>query len=174
MKQKINEYDQLKKFLDASRRIFAEQDFVGDETNNQQPPLDEQEKEKYKKYIVSGAVIRVMGIDDSELELKSSEEEAFKESMEDFINDITDMVEFKTLNISSNNIEWNGTLLQEKIDFVFSLEDSQGIYITTNLLQLRDDTMETLNSLQEYYKKWVSKWGRILSERKVEKRQRAS
>ena len=47
---------------------------------------------------------------------------------------------------------------------IMNLEDSQGVYITTDLLQLREDTMKLLQKLIGYYKTWSDDWAKRIAE----------
>jgi hypothetical protein len=129
-------------------------------------------EEQFRKFLIDGAMVQVSGIDATELEFADNEKEAFKTSMEGFINNVTDLVEFKILNISSGNIEWVGELTQENIEWVYSLDDQSGCYISANMLQLTDETVELITKLKQNYKEWVSTWGGILSDRRIERRKK--
>lgn len=131
-------------------------------------------EERFRKFLVDGAVIQVSGIDEADLNLSENEKEAFKSSMDGFIDNITDLVEFKILNMSSGNIEWVGELTQENIEWVYSLDDQSGCYISANMLQLTDDTVELITKLKQNYKEWASIWGGILSERRIDRKKKLS
>ena len=168
----MNRYDEIKRLLKASRGVSLneEETITPQIAAGQERKNPKKKEEKIKKYIVNGALVQVFGSTSRDLELTDEEKESFVISMEEFIEDIGEMVEFKVLNVYQNNIEWQGTLLQEKVDFIFSLDDSMGLYITADLLQLRDDTLEVLQKLQMNYKKWVELWSKSLTLRKVGKR----
>ena len=51
-----------------------------------------------------------------------------------------------------------GELVRERMEWVFSLDDTVGCYISADLLQLRDDTLKTLEKLRTYYDGWAKKW----------------
>ena len=50
-------------------------------------------------------------------------------------------------------MEWN-----------YSLDDSRGVYITNDLLQLDDDTLEVIKKLVGYYKAWSDDWATRIAE----------
>lgn len=129
-------------------------------------------EEQFRKFLVDGAIVQLSGIDATELDITENEKDAFKSSMQGFIDNITDLVEFKILNISSSNIEWVGELSQEKIEWVYSLDDQNGCYISVNMLQLTDETIQMIGRLKQNYKEWASTWGRILSDRRIERRKK--
>ena len=133
--------------------------------------LDKPE-EQFRKFLIDGSIVQVSGLDATELEFTENEKEAFRSSMQGFIDNITDLVEFKILNMSSSNIEWVGDLTQENIEWVYSLDEQNGCYISANMLQLTDETIEIIAKLKQNYKEWASVWGRILSERRIERRKK--
>ena len=51
-----------------------------------------------------------------------------------------------------------GELIRERMEFVFSLDDTVGCYISADLLQLRDETLKTIEKLRAYYDGWSKKW----------------
>jgi hypothetical protein len=133
--------------------------------------LDKPE-EQFRKFLIDGSIVQVSGLDATELEFTENEKEAFRSSMQGFIDNITDLVEFKILNISSANIEWVGDLTQENIEWVYSLDEQNGCYISANMLQLTDETVELISKLKQNYKEWASTWGRILSDRRIDRRKK--
>jgi hypothetical protein len=129
-------------------------------------------EEKFRKFLIDGSIVQVSGLDATELEFTENEKEAFKNSIQSFIDNITDLVEFKILNISSSNIEWVGDLTQENIEWVYSLDEQNGCYISANMLQLTDETLGLISELKQNYKEWASTWGRILSDRRIDRRKK--
>lgn len=133
--------------------------------------LDKPE-EQFRKFLIDGSIVQISGLDATELEFTENEKEAFRTSMQGFIDNITDLVEFKILNMSSSNIEWVGDLTQENIEWVYSLDEQNGCYISANMLQLTDETLDMINKLKQNYKEWASTWGKILSDRRIERRKK--
>lgn len=84
------------------------------------------------------------------------EENSFKDT-------VSKLVKFTKMKVYKQNVEWSGTLLRENIDWVFSLDDSIGCYIdTTEFIQLKDETLDTLKKLRGYYEVWSDEWsGRL-------------
>lgn len=132
----------------------------------------EKHEDRYRKFLINGSLVQISGIDATELEFTENEKETFKSSIQAFIDNITDLVEFKILNISSDNIEWVGEFTQENIEWVYSLDDQNGCYVSGNMIQLTDETTQLLGRLKQNYKEWSSSWGRILSERRTERRKK--
>lgn len=76
---------------------------------------------------------------------------------------VSKLVKFNPIKVHKENVEWSGHLIREKIDWYFSLDDTIGCYIdTTDLIQLRDETLEVLKKLRGYYDVWSEEWsGRL-------------
>jgi hypothetical protein len=79
---------------------------------------------------------------------------------------VSDLVDFNTLNVYPNNVEWSGKLIDEDIDFIFTIGEDSGVYINGQMIKMDEDFMTTINKLQKYYQKFKSKWGRVLANRK--------
>ena len=87
-----------------------------------------------------------------------------KEEKNKFKEVVSDRVEFGPFKIYRDNVEWGGMLVREGIEFVFSLDDTDGVYITSDMLQLRETTLETLNKLKIYHQEWSKEWAIRLSD----------
>ena len=79
-----------------------------------------------------------------------------KEEESKFKDIVSKLVKFEPIKVYPENVEWSGTLIREKIDWTFSLDDTVGCYIyTTELIQLRDEVLEVLKKLRGYYDVWA-------------------
>lgn len=164
-----NKHDITKAILKKIRLVESDDENIPFEKDRE--VLDKPE-EQYRKFLIDGSLVQISGIDATELEFAENEKEAFKSSVQGFINNITDLVEFKILNISSSNIEWVGNFTQENIEWVYSLDDQNGCYISGNMVKLTDETLELLGKVKQNYKEWASAWGKILSDRRTERKKK--
>ena len=80
------------------------------------------EKEKSQEYRVSGGLIVLHGTKESDTELTTDEKIAFQETMDEFVNEVSEMVDFNKLNVYKNNVEWSGKIIDFDLDFFFSIE----------------------------------------------------
>ena len=83
------------------------------------------------------------------------EENKFKET-------VSKLVKFEKMKVYRQNVEWGGELVREKIRWVFSLNETNGCYISIqneDMLQLTLDVLETLKKLKGYYDVWSDEWG---------------
>jgi len=119
-----NQYDEIKKLLENSRRMTS--GILKEEEGRELTP-EEQKREE-----------------------------------EDFRKAVSDRVKFGKVKIYESGglpkVEWMGELIRERMEFVFSLDDTVGCYVSADLLQLRDDTLKTLEKLRAYYDGWAKKW----------------
>lgn len=132
---------------------------------------DEEEKEpsskdKKQAYRISGGVLVLHGKSQVELELTTDEKIAFQETMDEFINEVSDLVDFNRLNVYPNNVSWSGKLIDYDIEFNFSIGEESGIYIQGDMIKADEKFLELVQKLKTYYDKFKSKWGKILGMRK--------
>jgi hypothetical protein len=123
-------------------------------------------RDKQQKYRISGGILALHGKDRNDLDITSDEKLAFQETMDEFVEEVSDLVDFNTLNVYPNNVEWSGKLIDEDIDFIFTIGEDSGVYINGQMIKMDEDFMTTINKLQKYYQKFKSKWGRVLANRK--------
>lgn len=187
MKNLYNEerYDEIKNLLKKSRMILEQpqqinvardietrlqqdtQDFETADTGFEDgDDVETLPRDKQQKYRISGGILALHGRDRNDLDITSDEKLAFQETMDEFIEEVSDLVDFNTLNVYQNNVEWSGKLIDEDIEFVFTIGEDSGVYIKGQMIKLDNDFMTTINKLQKYYQKFKSKWGRVLANRK--------
>jgi hypothetical protein len=123
-------------------------------------------RDKKQKYRISGGILALHGKDRNDLDITSDEKLAFQETMDEFVEEVSDLADFNTLNVYPNNVEWSGKLIDEDINFIFTIGEDNGVYINGQMIKLDPDFMTTINKLQQYYQKFKSKWGRVLASRK--------
>lgn len=142
-----NQYEEMKELLGLSRkmkRAGVKPNFLNE--NDAQPQGNDE-----------GNDVEVLG----NLEKQQEEEE--------FIKNVSQQVQFNEFKIYSTkgSINWGGVLLAEQIQWFYALDDTTGCYILTSdaPLQLRDETLETLNKLRGYYDIWYKKWSAEVASR---------
>ena len=182
-----NSYDEIKQLLRASNNmlnrninedikkkygILREQDDI---TNKINPIKDTEEAiedeknpttDKQQGYRISGGVMTLHGKDKSELELTTDEKVAFQETMDEFIEQVSDLVDFQSLNVYQNDVEWGGKIIDFDIEFYFTIGENNGIYINGTMIKIDEDFSEMLGKLQSYYEKFKTKWAKVMASRK--------
>ena len=127
---------------------------------------EESKDDKTQGYRISGGILVLHGKEQTELELTTDEKIAFQETMDEFVAEVSDMVDFNKLNVYTNNVEWSGKLIEQDIEFFFSIGEENGIYIEGEMIKADDEFIGLLTKLNTYYQKFKSKWAKILASRK--------
>lgn len=184
MSNLLNErYDEMKSLLQKSRmileqgtqinvakdvesRIEQDQEYETADNGEDNGLEKSSPRDKQQKYRISGGILALHGKDRNDLDITSDEKLAFQETMDEFVEEVSDLVDFNTLNVYPNNVEWSGKLIDEDIDFIFTIGEDSGVYINGQMIKLDEEFMTTINKLQQYYQKFKSKWGRVLASRK--------
>ena len=178
-------YDEIKSLLKKSRLIFEQDTQINvakdlesrikqdSEYETAISDIDKGEeptpKDKTQKYRISGGILALHGKDKSDLDITSDEKIAFQETMDEFIEEVSDLVDFNTLNVYPNNVEWSGKLIDEDIEFIFTIGEDSGIYVNGEMIKVDEEFLVMINKLQQYYQKFKSKWGKVLASRKKTK-----
>jgi hypothetical protein len=69
------------------------------------------------------------------------------------------------LNVYHDNVEWKGKILENDLEFFFSINEPNGLYIKGDMIKIDQDYMETITKLQGYYEKFKTKWSKIVASR---------
>ena len=125
--------------------------------------------DKTQAYRISGGIIVLHGKQTNDVELTTDEKLAFQETMDEFVNEVSDMVDFNKLNIYPDNVEWSGKIIDYDLDFFFSIGENNGIYINGDMIKADDNFLEQITKLKSFYNKFKSKWSKIIGSRKLTK-----
>ena len=191
----MNQYDEMKSLLEASRKMLGkdklnesretlkdmglikEQESVVTDLSDEPVNIDVDSEEeidiettpdedKSESYRVSGGVITLHGKDKQDLELSTEEKMAFQETMDDFVDQVSDLSDFGTLHIYPNNVEWSGKVIDFDLEFFYSIGENNGVYINGDMIKLDESLVELINKLTSYYQQFKSKWAKVLASRK--------
>ena len=89
--------------------------------------------------------------------------------MDEFVSEVSDLVNFEPLNVYSDNVDWSGRIVDFDIEFYFTIGESNGIYITSNMVKVDENFLSSIDKLQKYYEKFKSKWAKVIASRKKTK-----
>ncbi len=191
----MNQYDEMKSLLEASRKMLGkdnlnesrdtlkemglinEQESVVTDLSDEPVDIDVDSEEeidvettpdedKSESYRVSGGIITLHGKDKQDLELSTEEKIAFQETMDDFVDQVSDLSDFGTLHIYPNNVEWSGKVIDFDLEFFYSIGENNGVYINGDMIKLDESLVELINKLTSYYQQFKSKWAKVLASRK--------
>jgi len=178
-------YDEIKSLIKKSKMLFEQdtQDNMAasiesriDQDTEYETAVDDREdgepqtpKDKSQKYRISGGILALHGKGRNDLDITSDEKIAFQETMDEFVEEVSDLADFNTLNVYTNNVDWSGKIIDQDIDFTFTIGENSGIYINGEMMKVDEDFLTMINKLQQFYQKFKSKWGKVLASRKKTK-----
>lgn len=187
-----NSYDEIKKLLKASNDMLGKNGSLNEEIINIRKsygmiseqedltqkinPIEDAEKkieddtesksDKQQSYRISGGVITLHGKESADLELTTDDKMAFQETMDEFVNEVSDLVDFEPLNVYKTDVEWGGKIIDFDIQYYFTLGENNGIYIDGTMIKVDENFLNMLNKLETYYEKFKTKWAKVLASRK--------
>jgi hypothetical protein len=188
----MNRHDEIKNLLSASRNLLNKEsvnesteilnkyygllkedieeyetaDVDDEEINSDEETPSDRKFEKKKTYRISGGLMSINGKEKNDLQLTTDDKAAYQESMDDFTNEVSDLVDFNTLNLYPNNVEWSGKIQDIDIDFFFSIGETNGVYINGDMININDEFVEMMTKLRTYYEKFKTKWSKVIANRK--------
>ena len=177
----INEYDELKSLLKKSRMLMEQPEATNlaksienkiqddeveyDEANTEVDP-EKVKKDKSKTYRISGGLLTLHGKEKKDLELTTEEKTAFQETMDEFVDEVSDLSDFGVLNMYPSEVQWSGKVIDFDLEFFYSIGENNGVYINGDMIKLDDKLTELVNKLTSFYEKFKSKWAKVISQRK--------
>ena len=153
---------------DLEKRIQRDTEYetaVSDKEKGEEPV----QKDKVQKYRISGGILALHGKDRSDTDITTDDKVAFQETMDEFVEEVSDLVDFNVLNVYPQNVEWSGKLIDDDLEFIFTIGENSGIYINGQMIKVDEEFLTTINKLQQFYQKFKSKWGKVIASRKKTK-----
>jgi hypothetical protein len=126
----------------------------------------EKKKDKQQAYRISGGVLTMHGKDQKDLQITSLEKQSFQETMDEFVAEVSDMVDFNSLNVYEDSVEWSGRLIEFDMDFMYRIGETNGIYVDSEMVKVDQDFDLMIDKLRKFYEKFKSKWAKIIAQRK--------
>ena len=192
----MNKYDEIKSLVEASRRalnkgmlnemveirktygflneqaidIDKESDLTNDDEFETAPKDSDEigkKSDKQRTYKVMGDIIVLHGKDKPSLQLTTDEKNAFTESMDEFREEVAEIVDFGKLSVFDDNVEWTGKIKELDLEFFFSINESDGLYINGQMIHIDQDYMNMIVKLQSYYQKFKTKWSKVIASRQT-------
>lgn len=126
----------------------------------------EAEEEYVQRYRISGGILAIHGKTKADTDITSDDKVAFQDTMDEFTEDVSDLVDFNQLNVYTNTVEWSGKIIDKDLEFIYTIGESSGVYINGNMVKVDDETLELINKLKGFYEVFKSKWSKVLVSRK--------
>jgi hypothetical protein len=155
-------YDQTKKMLNTLRnlneskfssRTLSEQ--VDPQTAQSQDPMGSENqvsKEHEKGIIVINDVeVKMLSSDESDLELSDEQKETISALIDNFKQQVSQIVEFTPgMTINPNQIRLDGKLTDEDVNFVLIAGEDSGTFINAEMLKLENNVGQILEKLVKF------------------------
>jgi hypothetical protein len=188
-----NSYDEMKSLLKKSKMLFEQYSDTGrintagsiankirSSVSNDAIVGGEQEDEtdqegiktsktssKQQKYKISGGIFVLHGDTRAEVDnITTDDKSSFQETMDEFIEEVSDLVDFDELHLYKNSVEWGGKLIDDNITFLYTIGENGGVYISADIVKIDEDFLSIITKLEQYYQKFKSKWSKMLAIRK--------
>ena len=116
-----------------------------DEDQGTEVDVDKVKKDKSKTYRISGGLLTLHGKDKKELELTNDEKQSYQETMEEFVNEVSDLSDFGVLNVYSNSVQWSGKIVDADVEFFYSIGENNGVYINGDMIKLDQELVDLTN-----------------------------
>ncbi len=126
----------------------------------------ENKKDKQQAYRISGGVLTMHGKDQKDLQITSLEKQSFQETMDEFVAEVSDMVDFNSLNVYEDSVEWSGRLIEFDMDFMYRIGETNGVYVDSEMVKVDQEFDMMIDKLRTFYEKFKSKWAKIIASRK--------
>jgi hypothetical protein len=190
----MSQYDEIKNLLKKSSALFGDQRFLKEETNSikskhglllemddenpikkvnvaksVETEIDNEEnpkEDKQQSFRISGGIITLHGRDKTDLDLTTDEKVAFQETMDEFVEEVSDLVDFDRLNVYESNVDWSGKIIDFDLNFYFSIGENNGVYLNGEMIKVDENFTQLVSKIQVYYEKFKSKWAKVLASRK--------
>ncbi len=132
-----------------------------DETRKMLDLIRESKRVKRNKSIITEQTA-VKG----DIDLAQDDLSAYNEEEKNFRGNVTPRTKFNRFKLypESQNVEFSGVFTDSRIEWFYSLDDTQGVYITADLLQLNEQTLKQIQKLVAYYETWSNEWGNKIAE----------
>jgi hypothetical protein len=187
----MNRYDEIKNLVSLSKKALSKnlnedynhilgkhglltEDVMEKEVEYETSKTEDGEEEekivksdKVRTFKISGGIISIHGKDKADLQLTYDEKTAFQETMDEFREEVSELVDFNKLNVYEDNVEWSGKSPEMELEFFFSVNENDGLYLKGDMIKINEDYIEMIEKLKSYYQKFKERWSRIIASRKT-------
>jgi hypothetical protein len=123
--------------------------------------------DRQQKYKISGGIFVLHGNSRAEVDnITTDDKSSFQETMDEFVEEVSDLVDFDELHLYKNSVEWGGKLIDDNITFLYTIGENGGVYISADIVKIDEDFLSIITKLEQYYQKFKSKWSKMLAIRK--------
>lgn len=159
----INEQENLEKEIENVSKEYETANTDKEDENNDEKP---NKSEKKKGYRISGGIMVIHSKDSKDLQLTTEDKKAFQETMDEFVVEVSELVDFNKLNLYENNVEWSGKITELDVEFFYTIGEKNGVYVNGTMTKIDEEYLGFLVDLKKYYEKFKTKWSKIIASRK--------
>ena len=78
----------------------------------------------------------------TDLEITTEDKRSFQETMDEFVDEVSEMVDFYPLNVYTTSVEWSGKVIDQDLEFLYSIGENNGVYINGTLSRVDDEFLD--------------------------------
>jgi hypothetical protein len=158
-KKQPSMYDQTKKMLNTLRNLneskFSSRTLSEQVETQSQPPMGDEEntsQQQGKDFVVINDVeVKMLSSDESDLELTDEQKEIISGLIDNFKQQVSQIVEFTPgMTINPNQIRLDGKLTDEDVNFVLIAGEDSGTFINAEMLKLENNVGQMLEKLVKF------------------------
>lgn len=169
VKEHVNQIREKYRIVEDDSPRDIERYNVPDATEDEIEDNEGKPDDTSQGYRISGGILVLHGDSSKDVELTTDDKIAFQETMDEFVNEVSDLANFGQLNVYKNNVDWSGLVVDFDVEFYFTIGESNGIYLSGEMTKIDENYLDMISKLQTYYEKFKSKWAKILAGRKKTK-----
>ena len=156
----MKKQDDVRSLLNKVRKLQESNYHIGSlQSDDIKNLLEEQSRPKVK-------LTRLLTEDNAGEQPQEVTSDEQREEENKFKDTVSKLVKFGKIKVYRQNVEWSGELIRERVKWVYSLNESNGCYLSIeseDMLQLTVEVIETFKKLRGYYDVWSDEWSARLT-----------
>ena len=173
MKNKVNEYDQIKgmlnklRNLNESKHINKSQINENEEIEKPEVSTTDFDKEQYDNVeVINDVEVKLISTDKEDVELKPEEKTSITQLIDSFRQQVSQIAELDPgFTVSEKQIRLDGTITDLEINFVLIAGEEAGLYINSDMLSIENETIQMLEKISKFYPTFVTAMEPLIRDR---------
>jgi hypothetical protein len=174
MGKKPSEYMQIKKMLkninlikEGRGNVLMEQNDPTYKNNlNQDPAANQQNGDEHsEQYNVDAEQLVLSSASGQPIELTDDVRNSFTTTIDEFKQQVSDLVDFNSLQVRDNEVQWSGRLTKFDLEFFYVLGANNGVYLRGDKIKVDEELTTLLGQLTQYFNSFSQKWSSVLTSR---------
>jgi hypothetical protein len=158
MKNKT-EYDQIKGMLNKLRFLkesntHKKTNLIFEQTNiNTDNEVDVETKKFDNVEVINKVEVKILSTDKNETILQEDEKKSISQMIDTFRSQVYQLADLNPgITININQIRFDGSIDDIDLNFVYITGEDSGLYINSEMLEIDEKTIETLEKLFDFVK----------------------